>query len=89
MRPRATDTRLPAWPGAFMSNPPNDKRPQAPRADRPRTAAQRASDANRLQQLAVHGHRPQPSDRRSLQPGEKSEAGLDNDQRPVGVNKRR
>lgn len=73
-----------------MSNPPNDKRPpQAPHADRPQTAAQRASEANRLQQLAVHGRKPQPSDRRSPQPGEKSEAGLDNDHRPVGVNKRR
>ncbi len=73
-----------------MSNQPNDKRPpQAPRADRPRTAAQRASDANRLQQIAVRDRMPQPADRRSLQPGEKSEAGLDNDQRPVGVNRRR
>jgi hypothetical protein len=70
-----------------MSNPPNDKRP--PRPDRPRTAAQRASDANRLQQIAVRDRLPQPLDRRSPQAGEKSEAGLDNDQRPVGVNRRR
>jgi hypothetical protein len=63
-----------------MSNPQGDR-------PRPKSAAQRASEANRLQQIAVRDRSPQPSDRRSAQPGEKSDAGLDNDRRPVGVNK--
>ena len=61
---------------------------QAPRAERPLTAAQRASEANRAQQLAAHNRRAQPSDRRPAPEGEVSAAGLDNDNRPVGVNKR-
>lgn len=60
---------------------------QAPRAERPLTAAQRASEANRAQQFAVHNRRAQPSDRRAAPDGEASTAGLDNDNRPVGVNK--
>ncbi len=68
-----------------MSNPPGHNKPAG---ERPKTAAQRASEANRLQQLAVRDSRPQPSDRRSAQPGEKSDAGLENDHRPVGVKRR-
>ena len=72
-----------------MTDRPSTRTPaQAPRADRPLTAAQRASEANRLQQLAVRDSRAQPADRRTAQPGEASNAGLDNDNRPVGVQRR-
>lgn len=64
-----------------MSNPPSDRQ-------RPKSAAQRASEANRLQQIAVRDRGPQPSDRRTQQPGDKSDSGLENDQRPVGVKRR-
>jgi len=69
-----------------MSDRTSNKPPaQSPRANRPLTAAQRASEANRAQQIAVRDSRSQPADRRTAQPGEASSAGLDNDNRPVGV----
>lgn len=87
--PRQMDICLIAWPGDFMSDRKTTRTPaQAPRVERPLTAAQRASEANRAQQLAIHNRRAQPSDRRSTQDGETSTAGLDNDHRPVGMNRR-
>ena len=71
-----------------MSDRPSNTPAQAPRADRPPTAAQRASEANRLQQIAVRDSRAQPADRRTTQAGEASDAGLENDNRPVGVHRR-
>ena len=56
---------------------------------RPRTAAQRASDKNREQQLAVRANGARPADRRSPSEGETGDAGLSNDLRPVGVKRRR
>ncbi len=61
---------------------------QEPRAERRLTAAQRASEANRAQQYAIHNRRAQPADRRTSEEGESSTAGLDNDNRPVGTNRR-
>lgn len=58
----------------------NSQRPQ-----KPMTAAQRASEANRQQQLAVNARGARPSDRRATRDGETSDQGLDNDHRPVGV----
>ena len=55
------------------------------RPQKPMTAAQRAAEANRLQQVAVNSKGPRPSDRRATQEGEASDQGLDNDQRPVGI----
>ena len=62
--------------------------PQSPRAERPLTAAQRASEANRAQQIAIHEKRSQPSDRRTPQSGDNADAGLTDDNRPVGPNRR-
>ena len=53
------------------------------------TAAQRANDANRAQQVAVNEKSGRPSDRRATQEGEASDQGLDNDNRPVGVGLRK
>jgi hypothetical protein len=49
------------------------------------TAAQRANEANRAQQVAVNGKGVRPSDRRAPAEGEASNQGLENDNRPVGV----
>lgn len=54
-----------------------------------KTAAQRANEANRAQQMAVNAKSGQPNDRRAPQPGEASDAGLANDQRPVGIARKR
>ena len=54
-----------------------------------KTAAQRANDANRAQQLAVNAKAARPSDRRADAPGETSTQGLSDDNRPVGVARRR
>ena len=59
------------------------------RPQKPKTAAQRASEANRAQQLAVDAKAGRPNDRKATQPGETSDQGLDNDRRPVGVARRR
>ena len=49
-----------------MTNPPSKPpRPGATAPQRPRTAAQRASDANRIQQFAVRNNTSRPSDRRA------------------------
>jgi hypothetical protein len=49
-----------------MTNPPSKPpRPGATPPQRPRTAAQRASDANRIQQQAVRNNTSRPSDRRA------------------------
>lgn len=53
------------------------------------TAAQRANEANRAQQVAVNGHAGRPSDRRAQAEGEASDQGLANDNRPVGVGLRK
>ncbi len=74
-----------------MSNPPSDKtsdKRQSQRPERPPSAAQRASEANRAQQAAVRAQTARPADRRTPVEGETSNAGLENDNRPVGVNKR-
>ena len=57
--------------------------PQRPQ--KPKTAAQRAAEANRQQQLAVNAKGSRPSDRRATKDGEASTQGLDDDRRPVGV----
>ena len=54
-----------------------------------KTAAQRAAEANRAQQLAVNTHGGRPSDRRTTKDGETSTQGLDNDHRPVGIANKR
>lgn len=59
------------------------------RPQKPKTAAQRASEANRAQQLAVNAKGSRPSDRRATKEGEASDQGLDNDRRPVGVKRGR
>ncbi len=49
-----------------MTNPPSKPpRSGATAPQRPRTAAQRASDANKLQQAAVRSNTSRPDDRRS------------------------
>lgn len=49
-----------------MTNPPSKPlRPGATPPQRPKTAAQRASDANKLQQAAVRSNTSRPSDRRA------------------------
>ncbi len=53
------------------------------------TAAQRANEANRAQQVAVNEKAGRPSDRRAPAEGEASDQGLDNDNRPVGVGLRK
>ena len=50
-----------------------------------KTAAQRANEANRAQQVAVNGKAGRPSDRKALQPGETSDQGMANDRRPAGL----
>ncbi len=52
---------------------------------KPLTAAQRANEANRAQQMAVNGKSGRPSDRKAPQSGEISDQGMANDQRPVGM----
>ncbi|MEQ1781635.1 MAG: hypothetical protein ABMA14_09760 [Hyphomonadaceae bacterium] len=49
------------------------------------TAAQRANEANRAQQMAVNGKAGRPSDRKATQEGEISDQGMVNDQRPAGL----
>lgn len=66
-----------------MSNSPHD-----PRSQKPKSPAQRASDANRLHQTAVNDKTPRPNDRRTKQDGETADDGMTNDNRPVGVNRR-
>jgi hypothetical protein len=56
---------------------------------KPKTAAQRAGEANRAQQLAVNSKMARPSDRRTKQDGETQDDGLTNDNRPVGVARKR
>lgn len=72
-----------------MSERKSDKIPaQTQRPERPLTPAQRASQANHAQQLAVRDGGSLPSDRRTPQAGEASGAGLSNDHGPAGVNRR-
>lgn len=54
-----------------------------------KTAAQRANDANRAQQLAVNAKTARPSDRRADAPGQISTQGLSDDKRPVGIGRKR
>jgi hypothetical protein len=51
-------------------NPPrsNATQPQRPPVERPKTAAQRASDANKLMQHAVRTNTARPDDRRPGDP---------------------
>lgn len=49
------------------------------------TAAQRANEANRAQQMAVNGKSGRPSDRKAPHEGEVSDQGMANDQRPAGM----
>jgi hypothetical protein len=53
------------------------------------TAAQRANEANRAQQVAVNDKGGRPSDRRAPAAGEALDQGLTNDNRPVGVGLRK
>ena len=53
------------------------------------TAAQRANDANRAQQVAVNAKAGRPSDRKAPAEGETSDQGLKNDNGPVGVGLRK
>lgn len=55
---------------------------------KPLTAAQRANEANRAQQMAVNAKLGRPSDRRTPQEGDTSDAGLNNDKRPAGLARR-
>ncbi|MDP3495172.1 MAG: hypothetical protein Q8R82_18845 [Hyphomonadaceae bacterium] len=48
----------------------------APRAERPPTAAQRASEANRAQQIAVHESRSQHAERRPAPSAETPDSGV-------------
>ena len=59
------------------------------RPEKPKTAAQRANEANREQQIAVNGKAGRPSDRRAPQAGEAPNQGLTNDNRPVGIGLRK
>lgn len=64
-----------------MSNPSSTgTRPQ-----RPKTAAQRASEANTLQQRAVHTNSARPSDRRADEPTgqQQNESGRDKPRQPA------
>ncbi|MDP3738172.1 MAG: hypothetical protein Q8R02_12325 [Hyphomonadaceae bacterium] len=64
-----------------MSSPPSSgTRPQ-----RPKTAAQRASEANTLQQRAVHTHTARPSDRQGGEPTgqQQNESGREKPKQPV------
>lgn len=60
-----------------------------PQRQKPKTPAQRASEANHAQQMAINGKVSRPSDRRSQQPGEVADTGLSNDNRPVGIARNR
>ena len=52
-----------------MSNSPNEKT-ERHRSHKPKTPAQRASEANNRQQIAINTHAPRPSDRQmGEQPG--------------------
>ncbi len=53
------------------------------------SAAQKANDANRLQQMAINGKTTRPGDRRSAQPGEASTEGLADNNQPVGIARRK
>ena len=56
---------------------------------KPLTAAQRANEANRAQQMAVNGAGGRPSDRKAIPEGEISDHGMANDQRPAGIARNR
>ncbi len=56
---------------------------------KPLTAAQRANEANRAQQMAMNGSGGRPTDRKATQEGEISDQGMANDQRPSGVARNR
>jgi hypothetical protein len=58
------------------------------RPEKPKSAAQRAAEANRAQQIAVNAKGSRPSDRRNTKDGEASDQGLENDQRPVGIGRK-
>ena len=45
-----------------MTNTPSTSKPEKQRPQKPKSAAQRASDANREQQLAIRANRARPSD---------------------------
>ncbi|HEX5007976.1 MAG TPA: hypothetical protein VFV70_12735 [Hyphomonadaceae bacterium] len=53
----------------MTNSPSKPPHPGATAAPRPRTAAQRASDANKLQQRAVRDNTSRPNDRRSPDAG--------------------
>lgn len=54
-----------------------------------KTAAQRANEANRAQQLAVNEKSARPSDRRPDAEGDVSTQGMADDNRPAGVARNR
>jgi hypothetical protein len=58
------------------------------RPEKPKSAAQRAAEANRAQQIAVNAKGSRPSDRRNTKDGVASDQGLENDQRPVGIGRK-
>ena len=53
------------------------------------TAAQRANEANRAQQMAVNGQFGRQGDRKAPQEGEAPDQGMANDQRPSGIARNR
>lgn len=59
------------------------------RPQKPLTAAQRANEANRLQQMAVNGQSGRPSDRKAPQAGDNPDQGMADDQRPAGLARNR
>ena len=52
---------------------------------KPLTAAQRANEANRAQQMAMNSSGGRPADRKAPHEGEISDQGMANDQRPAGL----
>ena len=54
-----------------------------------KTAAQRANEANRAQQVAVNDKSGRPSDRKALQEGDTPDQGMANDHRPAGIARNR
>lgn len=54
-----------------------------------KTAAQRANEANRAQQLAVNAKTARPSDRRPDAEGQTSTQGMADDNRPAGIARKR
>lgn len=54
-----------------------------------KTAAQRANEANRAQQLAVNAKATRPGDGRTDTEGQVSTQGLSDDNRPVGIARKR